>query len=75
MLSIQAFGRREYGPRREKTSRVMPETAYPATETRQNIEILQVLRYYIHVLSRKQTTKALIRLHRCAGWSVLLLFA
>ena len=31
--------------------------------------------YLASILSKQQTTKALIKLHRCAGWSASLLFA
>ena len=48
--------------------------ACSATETSQGLEILDIASIDI-VLSKQQTTKALIRLCGCAGWSAPLLFA
>ena len=48
--------------------------ACAATETSQNLEILDLETRDI-ILSKEQTTKALIRLRGCAGWSAPLLFA
>ena len=45
-----------------------------ATVTSQKIEILLVASLDM-ILSNKQITKALIRLHGCAGWSAPVLFA
>ena len=45
-----------------------------ATETSQEIEILLVASLDM-ILSNERTTKALIRLHGCTGWSAFLLFA
>ena len=45
-----------------------------ATETSQKIEILLEASLDM-ILSKKQTTKALVSLHGCAGWSAPLLFA
>ena len=45
-----------------------------ATETTKNIEISHRARL-TSILSREGKTKELISLHRCAGWSVSLLFA
>ena len=53
---------------------VIPKKACSSTETSQNSEILLVASFDI-VLSNKRMTKALIRLHGCAGWSASLLFA
>ena len=47
-----------------------------AIETSLQIEISLVASLdMIHVLSKKRITKALISMHRCAGWSASLLFA
>ena len=48
--------------------------ACSATETCQGLEILVIASRGI-ILSRQRTTKALIRLRGCAGWSAPLLFA
>ena len=48
--------------------------ACSAAETSWRLEISDTENGYI-ILSRKWTTKVLIRLHRCAGWSAPLLFA
>ena len=48
--------------------------ACSATETSGSLEISDLASTGI-VLSRKWTAKALIRMRRCAGWSVSLLFA
>ena len=48
--------------------------ACSATETSLGLEISAIARRGI-ILSRQRTTKALIRLRRCAGWSAHLLFA
>ena len=45
-----------------------------ATETSWNIEISPVARKHM-ILSQTGITKALIRLHFCAGWSAPVLFA
>ena len=45
-----------------------------ATGTSQKIEILPVASLHM-ILSTKRITKGLIRLRRCAGWSVPVLFA
>ena len=48
--------------------------ACSATETSQSLELLGIASIHI-ILSKQQTAKVLIRLHRCAGWSAPLLFA
>ena len=48
--------------------------AWSATETRYRLEISAIASIGI-ILSRQRITKALIRLHKCAGWSAPLLFA
>ena len=48
--------------------------AYSAIETGQSLEISAIASRGI-ILSRRRTTKALIRLRGCAGWSAPLLFA
>ena len=48
--------------------------AYTATEARQGLEILDIASIDI-TLSKQWTTKAVIRLHRCAGSSAPSLFA
>ena len=48
--------------------------ACSAAETSQGFEILAIASKGI-ILSKQQTTKALIRLRGCAGWSAPLLFA
>ena len=48
--------------------------ACSASEARLSLEILDLAGIRI-ILSKQWTTKALIRLHRCADWSALLLFA
>ena len=63
---------------REKTylqgkSRVRPKQTCSETETKWEIKILYDASLYI-LLSSKQLTKALIRLHKCTGGSAPLLF-
>ena len=48
--------------------------AWSATEPGQNLESLDIASVYI-ILSNQRTTKVLIRLCGCAGWSAPLLFA
>ena len=48
--------------------------ACAATEASKSLEISAIESNYI-ILSKQRTTKALIRLRRCAGWSAPLLFA
>ena len=50
------------------------KSACAATKARQRLEISDIETKGI-ILSRQWTTKALIRLRRCAGWSAPLLFA
>ena len=45
-----------------------------ATETSYNLETLDIASIHI-ILSKQRTTKVLIRLRECAGWSAPLLFA
>ena len=54
--------------------KVRHNPACSATELSWSLEISDIETRSI-ILSRKQTTKALIRLHRCTGWSAPLLFA
>ena len=56
------------------SNKVRFKPACSATETSYKIEISLVASYDM-VHSKKRITKALIRLHGCAGWSALLLFA
>ena len=49
-------------------------TAWESLPRKRKIEILLVASLYI-ILSNQGTTKALIRLHKCAGWSASLLFS
>ena len=56
------------------SEKVRFKVACSAIETSQKTEILQVASLDM-VLSNKRITKVLIRLHRCAGWSMPLLFA
>ena len=48
--------------------------ACSATEASRNLETLDIWSRHI-ILPMQRTTKVLIRLHRCAGWSAPLLFA
>ena len=50
------------------------EPVFSATETSFKIEISLVATLDMRI-SKKRITKALISLHRCAGWSAPLLFA
>ena len=66
-------------PRHEKTClrvcvQVRLKPACSAIETSQSLEILDLASIFI-ILSKQRTTKALIRLRGCAGWSASLLFA
>ena len=56
------------------SDRVSLKPVCAATETRQRLEILDFPSISI-ILSRQWTTKALISLSGCAGWSAPLLFA
>ena len=56
------------------SDQVRLQLACSATEASMTLAILVTETRDI-TLSRQQTTKALIRLHGCAGWSVPLLFA
>ena len=56
------------------SDQVRLKPACSATEASQCLEILDIETRGI-ILSRKRTTKALIRLRGCAGWSAPLLFA
>ena len=47
--------------------------ACPATEASYNLETLDIASIHI-ILSKQRTTKVLIRLRGCAGWSAPLLF-
>ena len=49
--------------------------AYSAIEASYNPQILNIASIHNMILSKQRTTKVLIRLHGCAGWSVPLLFA
>ena len=48
--------------------------ACSATETSKNLELLDIASIHI-ILSKQQTTKVLIRLRGCTGWSAPLLIA
>ena len=52
---------------------VRHKPAWSVIETSYSLDILDVARIHI-ILSRQRTTKALIRLCGCAGWSAPLLF-
>ena len=56
------------------SNHVRLKPAYSAAETSQSPEILHLASIGI-ILSKQQTTKALIRQRGCAGWSAPLLFA
>ena len=55
-------------------NQVRHKLACSATETTYSLEISAIVRRDI-ILSRQRTTKVLIRLRGCAGWSAPLLFA
>ena len=57
----------------EVFNQVRLKPAYSATETSKSLEILDLASIGI-ILSKQRTTKALIRLCGCAGWSAPLLF-
>ena len=68
-----------YEPHHEKTCLrglrpVLTQTACTATEARYSLEKSDIETRGI-IPSRQLTTKVLIRLHKCAGWSAPLLFA
>ena len=50
------------------------KSACSATEASENLETLDIASIHI-ILSKQRTTKVLIRLRGCAGWSAPLLFA
>ena len=54
-------------------NQVISKPACSATETSQSLETLEIASIGIK-LSEQQTSKVLIRLHKCAGWSAPLLF-
>ena len=56
------------------SDKARPKPVTSATETCKKIEISHMASLHL-VLSKKQITKALIRLRGCAGWSAPLLFA
>ena len=55
-------------------NQVRLKQACSATETSYGLEVLAIASRDI-TLSKQRTTKVLIRLHGCAGWSAALLFA
>ena len=78
-LQNQIEGIQLFEPRHEKTclqvcDQVRLKPACSATETSCSLEILGIETRGI-ILSRQWTTKAMIRLRKCAGWSAPLLFA
>ena len=68
------MGRVERKPVFRVSDKVKFKPVCSAVETDKKIEISLVESLEM-ILSNKQITKALIRLHGCAGWSAPLLFA
>ena len=78
-LNVNARFYLSYGPRRDKTCLQGFSTKWDSNQPAQLQRLARKLNFVVArldmILSNKWITKALIRLHGCAGWSAPLLFA